>query len=55
MPVPSKSKNLRADITDAEHERIKLDAIRAKVPIQRHVATLLRAGMAALSGGKGRA
>jgi len=48
----SKSAILRAAITDAERERIRIDAIRAKVPVQTYVATLLRAGMAALRKGE---
>jgi hypothetical protein len=48
-----KSAILRAAITDAEKRRLRVDAARRGIPIQEHVAQLLRAGKAALDG-KGR-
>lgn len=50
----AKSAILRAAITPAEHEKIRIDAIRAGVPVQTYVAALLRAGIAAFKDGAGK-
>lgn len=42
---------LRAAITPDEYDRLRIDAIRAKVSVQEHIATLLREAMAAREDG----